>query len=178
MGRCVKIIAAYAEAFWTGSFHISTYYGDKADIRDQGYAHNIFKSSVGSYPALVLLITGSYADTFILLDESSRKAAIFKQLSCMYSCELAVASDPVEYIEKDWCGDEYSSGCFAGILPVGALTTLKEHIYNGSFDGDIQWASTEIAAAHYGYMEGALIAGKSAAHGCLKSLGCFIESSL
>ena len=172
MGRCVKIIVAYdyLQEFWRGSFHISTHYGSTADVRDLGYVHNIFKSKVGPYPALVMLVTGAHAESYMLLSESERRHAVFAQLAHMYDCDISVTSNFVEFVEKDWSGDAYSSGCFAGILPAGVLTTLREHIYNSSFDGDVHWASTEIAVKHYGYMEGALVAGKTAAEGCLSNL--------
>lgn len=95
---------------------------------DLGFMHNIFHGEVGEFPALVGLITGDAALEFERIkDAEERKRLILKQIKDIYSSgapvsEAPVSDDPqlyspLSYSEMAWASDEYSGGCFAGVLP-------------------------------------------------------------
>jgi len=166
--RCVKIILSYPKAFWEEErFNFTDRFGD-VDKTEVGYMHNILKSQLGEYPALIGLITGGYADRFALLSQEERREAVFKQLSTMYGCGMNVASQPVEYWEKNWSEEMYSQGCFSGVFPPRILTTCKENIRAPT--GNVHWAGTETASFYVGYMEGASSSGERAAQEVIDAL--------
>ena len=176
MGKCVKLVLVYNHAFWlTRSAHDNAISHSK--LLDY-FGHNIFSSSAGGLPALVILITGDAAIRYSALDEATRRSAIFKQLTDMYTSvgdeknddDYDVAALPVRYIEKDWSvGEEgrWSGGCFAGLLGVGGLVRCGGSVRVPSHGGRCHWAGTETAHEWCGYMEGAVRAGERAAKECL-----------
>jgi len=157
-GKCVKILVAYTAPFWEAKAPVQS----DVCINDIGFVHNIYLGSIGPYPALVGLITGSAASTFAALPEDERKKAVFTQFSLMYNCDYEQVSKPVEYVEKNWCADNFSAGCFSGILPPGLLTSYGDDIRSVT-GGVIHWAGTETSTVYYGYMEGAILSGERTA---------------
>eukprot|EP01041_Mallomonas_annulata_P008272 gene8272-17021_t len=166
MGKCVKIIVAYAAPFWEENNPIPVV--QRVGINDIGYIHNLYLGAIGKYPALIGLITGSAATTYSALSPEQRKKAIFTQFSIMYHCDISVVSQPLEFSETDWCADSYSAGCFAGIFPPGVLSTYGPDMRSIT-RGVLHWAGTETAAVYYGYMEGAVLSGERTAIEILQS---------
>lgn len=164
-GKCVKIIVAYTHPFWETKAPVQS----EVCINDIGFVHNIYLGSVGPYPALVGLITGSAASTYAALPEAQRKKAVYTQFALMYNCAFDLVSKPVEYVEKNWCVDNFSAGCFSGILPPGLLTSYGEDIRSVTA-GVIHWAGTETSTVYYGYMEGAVLSGERTAVEIMDSL--------
>ena len=180
MGMCVKIIVVYIEAFWE---HQSSCNSElHHSMLSSFYAHNIFSTTVGDCPGLVLLVTGDAAKRLSELDHLTRQDAIFRQLIALYAPadELGQPNNhrngnmsfedyvrhPVQFAEKNWCQDEHSGGCFAGILGPQALTKFGNELrrsencsleLNDSGLQRVYWASTEMATEYYGYMEGVTI---------------------
>jgi len=162
MSRCVKVIVSYPNAFWEGqTYEFSETFGANADKTDVGFIHNLFKGYMGKYPALIGLIGGQYADQFSAMTPEERKEAVFLQFSKMYCADLQLTSSPIEYIEKNWCQEQYSAGCFSGVFPPKVLTSCREEIRSPV--GQIHWAGTETSTCFYGFMEGASESGERAA---------------
>jgi monoamine oxidase len=61
---------------------------------------------------------------------------------------------PQEYIEQDWCVEEYQGGGYHCSTPPGVLTSYGRSLYTPI--GRIHWAGTESADRWLGYMEGAV----------------------
>ena len=112
MARCVKIIIIYDCCFWDNTI-IKVPFNNIDNI---GLVHNIFDSIIDNKPALVCLITGEFADIYSnnknLMD---RKNKVLLQLHEMYKENLLLKQlkedfiiNPLVYIEKDWCSDEFA----------------------------------------------------------------------
>jgi monoamine oxidase len=112
---------------------------------------NLFHSMVNGTPAWVGLITGDVAVEFAKLPESERKALVLNQLG----------ANPEFYYEKIWANEPFSGGCFAGVSPGGF--SIPSPV------GSYHWASTETSTQFYGYMEGAVRAGRRAAQNVRRS---------
>lgn len=162
-GRAVKIILSYRQEFWNTDTH--KFPPVSVDDLTTFLAHNIFPTTVGSNPGLILLLTGAAVEKYTLI--SSEKGAegalqeIFLQLSHLYDCPIGITSNPVECFEKNWALEKHAFGCFAGFYPPNYMTLYGPHIRPAS--QGIFWAATETSSEFYGYVEGALRAGEYAA---------------
>jgi monoamine oxidase len=68
---------------------------------------------------------------------------------------------PVEYLERDWMGEEFSRGCYGAHFTPGVWTAYGEALRSPI--GTIHWAGAECAPVWNGYMEGAVRSGEDAA---------------
>jgi monoamine oxidase len=193
-GACVKVLVPYAEEFWltprTGA-------SGELTLGEIFPVHNMFHSSLGTFPALVGLITGDHARSYLQLSAEDRKAAVLNQIHQLF-CPLSVGSreespalQPITFLEKSWLSEEFSGGCFACLFrphsfcssgpalktPLSYGTTEAEWTHvdprlDGNLPGEtaIEWASTETAPMFCGYMEGAILAGEETAQRILSSL--------
>uniref|UniRef100_A0A8C4TAA0 Amine oxidase n=1 Tax=Erpetoichthys calabaricus TaxID=27687 RepID=A0A8C4TAA0_ERPCA len=71
------------------------------------------------------------------------------------------ALHPVHYEEKDWCGEQYSGGCYTAYFPPGTFCQFSR-VLRQPF-GRLFFAGTETATKWSGYMDGAVQAGERAA---------------
>ena len=96
-----------------------------------------------------------------------RKAAIAEQYATVFQCDEA--RQPIAYYEHNWNADEFSRGCYNGIMPPQAMSDLRPQL-RAPFAG-VHFAGTETAFHWPGYMNGAVEAGERAAHEVLLALG-------
>jgi len=74
----------------------------------------------------------------------------------------------ISYFDKKWADEPYTGGCPAGIVRPGHM---KDYECIRQPNGRIHWAGTETATRWMGHMNGAVQAGKRAAHEVIKHLG-------
>src|SRR5262249_61531590 len=67
----------------------------------------------------------------------------------------------IQYVEKDWTGEEWSRGAPVGLMPPGVLTQYGPALRPPV--GRIHWAGTETAEMWTGYMDGAVRSGERVA---------------
>ena len=163
-GKTIKIIISFDHPFWLCD--------DQKEVSDlameafiNGPIHNLFHSNAGadSKPALVGLITGAAAEACESLSDQELQDSILQQLQVMY--QLAGSKTlltPTTFVAKRWGLEQFSGGCFAGVCPPNGSLVRLGHLLRAP-QGRFHWASTETATKFYGYMEGALLAGKRAA---------------
>jgi len=72
----------------------------------------------------------------------------------------AEAANAIDYIDKDWGTEEFSGGCYSGILLPGQLVEYQAATTLRQPWGRVHWACTEAAEEWFGYMEGALASGE------------------
>jgi monoamine oxidase len=192
-GYCMKIIVIYETPFWLGNNCDGNViiYGTKM-ISDMFPMHNMFHATVGSYPALVGLVTSSTAIIFSKLSEEERRLRVVSQIDELFfqpyndidPSVKSIALSPLAYFEKDWTQEEFSGGCFASSFtpqtfqkygrflrtPLNISKTSDNSNLPNIHHNLIFWASTETSPYYYGYMEGALCAGEIAASEILESL--------
>ena len=79
------------------------------------------------------------------------------------------AAHPIEYMERDWMGEEFSRGCYGAHFTPGVWTAygpaLREPV------GRIHWAGAECSPVWNGYMEGAVRSGEATAADVVALLG-------
>ena len=71
------------------------------------------------------------------------------------------AAKPFDYVEMDWCAEEFSRGCYGGRLGCGVWTQYGRAL--AAPVGRIHWAGAETASRWNGYMDGAIRSGRRAA---------------
>ena len=92
------------------------------------------------------------------LDPGERRKLVLDDLAAYFGPR---AYDAVDYLEQDWCAEEFSGGCYGAFAQPGTLTrfgpALREPI------GPIHFAGTETATRWAGYIDGAAESGERAA---------------
>jgi monoamine oxidase len=154
MGTVWKCYAVYDRPFWR----------DKGlnglAVSDEGYVSVTFDNSAkdGSKGIMMGFVLANQAKDFSLLSENERKKAVLSQFEGFFGKE---ASSPNLYIDKSWAEEEFTRGCYAGVMPTGAWTSLGKHLCEPI--GNIHWAGTETSDVWIGYIDGAVRSGERAA---------------
>jgi monoamine oxidase len=154
MGTVWKCYAVYDRPFWR----------DKGlnglAVSDEGYVSVTFDNSPkdGSKGIMMGFVLANQAKDFSLLSESERKKAILSQFEGFFGKE---ATSPNLYIDKSWAEEEFTRGCYAGVMPTGAWTSLGKHLREPI--GNIHWAGTETSDVWNGYIDGAVRSGERVA---------------
>lgn len=154
MGSVIKCYAIYDEPFWR------TEGLNGLCASDSGYISVTFDNSPadGKQGVLMGFSVGSQAKALQELPPEKRKQEV---LNIFGSFIGARALHPNVYLDHNWAEEEWSRGCFAGIMPAGAWTTVGKVIRTPC--GHIHWAGTETSDVWNGYMEGAVRSGERAA---------------
>ncbi|MEW6272721.1 MAG: flavin monoamine oxidase family protein [Thermodesulfobacteriota bacterium] len=154
MGSVIKCQAIYDAPFWRDG-------GLTGQVTsDTGPVKVTFDNSPpdGTPGVLLGFIEGEEARRWSARPGDERRAAVLDSFARYFG---AAARDARDYVERDWSSDPWTRGCYAGILPPGALTS-----YGRAWRapvGRIFWAGTETAEEWNGYIEGAIRSGERAA---------------
>jgi monoamine oxidase len=161
MGSVIKCMAVYDEPFWredglTGQV-----------VSLLGPAEVIFDNTPpNGSPGLIGFLEGRDARELGGVPEADRREAVLAGFARVFGPR---AGEPVAYFEKDWAGETYSRGCYAGVLGPGAWTgygrALREPVDR------IHWAGTETATRWMGYLDGAIQSGKRVAAEVMRAEG-------
>jgi monoamine oxidase len=162
MGSVIKVHAVYDEPFWRTD-------GLSGQVTsDTGPVRLTFDNSpaTGSSGVIVGFLEADDARRASRLDAHARRSAV---LDCLASYFGERARTPVAYYEKSWMEEEFTRGCYVGIMSPGTWysygPSLREPI------GPIRWAGTETAIVWNGYMDGAIRSGEDAAAALVAELG-------
>ena len=79
------------------------------------------------------------------------------------------ASRPSDVHELDWLAEEWTAGCYAGLMPPGAWSRRGPALRD-SVDR-VHWAGSETSAIRMGYLEGAMRSGERVADKILDGRG-------
>jgi monoamine oxidase len=154
MGTVWKCYAVYDRPFWR----------DKGlnglAASNEGYVSVTFDNSPkdGSKGIMMGFVLANQAKDFSLLSENERKKAVLSQFEGFFGKE---AASPHFYIDKSWAEEEFTRGCYAGVMPTGAWTSLGKHLREPI--GNIHWAGTETSDVWNGYIDGAVRSGERVA---------------
>jgi monoamine oxidase len=161
MGSVIKCIAAYEKPFWRSR-----------GLSGEGFSEVgpltvTFDDSPhdGSQGALIGFILGDAAREWSGADEEARKEAV---LNCWTRLFGAAAARPVAYVDKDWPAEEWSRGCYVGVMPPGVMSQCGAALREPC--GRIHWAGTETANEYAGYLDGAVESGYRASAEVLSRL--------
>jgi monoamine oxidase len=147
MGSVVKCIVSYDRPFWRDN----GYSGEA--ISTQGLVRATFDdcSTDGSHAALVAFVVGDRATELATLAQDERRKLVLAELARLHG---TAAHRPLEYTDKAWPADEWSGGCYVGVMGPSLLTQTATALRTPH--GLIHFAGTETATHHLGYLEGAL----------------------
>jgi monoamine oxidase len=154
MGSVIKCIVIYDQPFWRNDGWSGEMVCDESPLRmcfDATPYH-------GKHGALVGFILGKEAVNWSERGEAARRTAILEQLTEYFG---SASLNPRQYIDKDWCADPWSQGCYVALMPPGIMTRLG-HLLSQPL-GRVHWAGTESATTWNGYIDGALESGERAA---------------
>ncbi len=162
MGAVIKVHVFYSRPFWRAdglSGHVTS---------DQGLLRLTFDQT---HPdsrdgALVGFIDSHLAFAAAKMTAADRRAAVISDLVRLFGER---AGDPVAYYERSWLEEEWSRGCYTGMMTPGTWSALGPALREPV--GLIHWAGTETAVIWNGYMDGAIRSGEDAAAAVLAGLG-------
>jgi len=154
MGSVVKVHLVYERPFWREaglSGHVTA---------DSGFVQITFDQS---HPDRAEGLLVGFIDSHLgrkasLMTETERRATVLDDLVRLFGDE---ARNPIGYYERSWIDEEWSRGCYVGMLSPGTWSTLG-HALRAPI-GPIHWAGTETAVIWNGYMDGAIRSGEDAA---------------
>jgi monoamine oxidase len=160
-GRAIKAMAAYETPFWReeGLSGSATSVGSPVSM--------VFDNTPpsGAPGVLVSFFEASSADVAGAMPEAERRELVIGNLTRLFGER---ASRPIEYIDRCWANEEFSSGCYGAFMPPGAWTRWGEALSEPV--GPIHWAGAETATRWTGYMDGAISSGRRAAAEVVASL--------
>ncbi|HEY8517632.1 MAG TPA: flavin monoamine oxidase family protein [Candidatus Binatia bacterium] len=154
MGSVIKCQAIYDAPFWRDR-------GLTGQVTsDTGPVKVTFDNSPrdGSFGVLLGFIEGEEARRWGARPAQERRAAVLESFARYFG---DAARDARGYVDRDWSTDPWTRGCYAGMLPPGALTSFGD-AWRAPV-GRIFWAGTETAEEWNGYIEGAIRSGERAA---------------
>ena len=158
MGSAIKISLVYPTPFWRDaglSGHM---------VADRGLVQLTFDQTHPDRDegVLVAFIDSAAARIASRLSPEERRARTLDDLAHFFGEQ---ARHPIALYEKAWLDDEWSRGCYVGVMSPGTWSTLGEALRTPV--GPIHWAGTETATVWNGYMDGALHSGYDAADAIL-----------
>lgn len=155
MGIAGKCFMIYPKPFWRESG-----FSGQAVADANSPFQTLFDCSpaAGKYGILMGFTIGNRAKAYFSKEESDRKSEMLKILNTYFGTS---ASQPIRYIDFSMCDEEWSRGCYAGLMPTGAWTGFQD-AYRKAED-PYYFAGTEAATRWHGYIEGAVLAGENAA---------------
>lgn len=153
-GTVAKCFAAYPTPFWRDSG-----WNGQA-ISDRGPVKVTFDVSPPDAEVGILLgfVEGGEARRWQRLSKQQRQEQV---LDCFTRYFGEQASDPTDYVEKDWSAEEFTRGCYGAHFAPGVWTSYGSILRDPT--GSIHWAGAEYAVEWNGYMEGAIRSGRTAA---------------
>lgn len=161
MGRCAKVLIAYASPWWRQQGLSGIAIGDQptlelcADSSDP-------RTQAG---VLAAFVVGHRHDRWSGLDAAGRRQAVLDDLVAFFGPQAAT---PLAYREQDWTQEPFVGGAYAAWMPPGLWSSAGEALRRPH--GRVHWAGTEAATRWAGFYEGALRSGEAAAAALLRQL--------
>lgn len=166
MGSAIKVTLVYDTPFWRE-------HGLSGQMTaDSGLAQLTFDQTHPDRTegVLVAFIDSAAARIAVRMTAEERLGAVLDDLARVFG---EAAREPIATYEKAWLDDEWSRGCYVGIMSPGTWSTLGPALREPV--GPIHWAGTETATAWNGYMDGAIRSGETAAAAVIAELGVSAE---
>lgn len=154
MGSVWKCYAIYETPFWRNQG-----LNGLAATPDGPITVTFDTSPKNGRPGILMgFVLGNQAKAFSGLAEADRKAAALGSLVTFFGSE---ALKPLRYLDHSFMNEEWSQGCYAGIMGPGSWTSLGPALRKPV--GRIHWAGTETADIWNGYIDGAVRSGERVA---------------
>lgn len=154
MGRCAKVLIAYASPWWRlrglsgiaiGDLPTLELCADSTDPR-------------GEAGVLATFVVGHRHVAWSALNEEGRRQAVLNDLVAWFGPE---AASPLAYLEQDWPREPFVGGAYAAWMPPGLWSAAGDALRRPH--GRVHWAGTETAQRWAGFFDGAVRSGEEAA---------------
>lgn len=161
MGRCAKVLIAYASPWWREQGLCGVAIGDRptlelcADSSDPR----------GAAGVLAAFVAGHRHGTWSGLDPAGRRQAVLNDLVAYFGPQAAT---PLAYIEQDWTLEPFVGGAYAAWMPPGLWSAAGDALRRPH--GRVHWAGTEAATRWAGFFDGAVSSGEQAAEQVRRAL--------
>jgi len=162
MGRCAKVLIAYASPWWREQGLGGIAIGDRptlelcADSSDPR----------GAAGVLAAFVAGHRHGAWSALDAAGRRQAVLDDLVAYFGPRAAT---PLAYVEQDWTREPFVGGAYAAWMPPGLWCAAGEALRRPH--GRVHWAGTETASRWAGFFDGAVRSGERAAGQVRRALG-------
>lgn len=161
MGTVIKVQCLYERPFWRDAGYSGQVTSDEGAVRI-----TFDNSPADGTPGILMgFIEGDEGRIWGRRTSAERKAEV---LACFTRYFGEQAAHPYAYEELNWADEEYSRGCYAGVMVPGAWLAYGEALRQPI--GRLHWAGTETATLWNGYMDGAIQSGLRAAQEILAAL--------
>ncbi|WP_332368838.1 flavin monoamine oxidase family protein [Spirosoma telluris] len=154
MGSVWKCYAIYPKPFWREQGL------NGLAATPDGHVTVTFDTSPkdGRQGILMGFVLGNQAKEFSGLSDSDRKLSALHSFATFFGQE---ALSPIHYLDHSFMDEEWSRGCYAGLMGPGVWTTLGSSLRKPV--GRIHWAGTETSDIWNGYIDGAVRSGERVA---------------
>ena len=120
----------------------------------------------GGGPGVLLgFFEGAHARAAAALSAAERRRVAIDDLTAYFGPR---AAKPVAYLERDWCAEDWSLGCYGAYATPGTLSRFGPALRAPV--GPLHHAGTETATRWTGYLDGAVESGQRAAAEVLAAL--------
>ena len=154
MGTVIKVQCFYKQPFWRSQGYTGQVTSDEGAVRI-----TFDNSPESGTPGILMgFIEGDEGRIWGRKTREERQAEV---VACFTRYFGEQAAQPFAYEEMNWADEEYSRGCYAGVMVPGTWLAYGEALRQPI--GPLHWAGTETATAWNGYMDGAIQSGERAA---------------
>jgi putrescine oxidase len=157
-GSVTKILTVYDEPFWRAD-------GLSAEgAAPYSFVRELYDNSPpsGSVGVLCTFLAGEVAEAAGRMTPQARRDAVLEGMAKFVGPHALRAKD---YIETDWCAEEWTRGAYGATFGVGGLTRFGPDLRRPV--GAIDWACSDIAGVGNMHMEGGIRSGEAAAKAIL-----------
>jgi monoamine oxidase len=150
MGAAMKCYCIYPTPFWRELGLSGQIVSDEFPVKvtfDVGHSD----SDKG---IMLVFVEGNDARNFIDVEPEKRKKMILERLVKVFGEK---AANPLEYTDKCWTGEEYSRGCYTGLMAPNTMTQFGQYLRTPFMH--LHFAGTETATRWNGYLDGAISSG-------------------
>lgn len=162
MGTVIKCYAIYDKPFWR---ELGL---NGLVVTDEAYMlQTVFDNSPadGSRGILTGFSLANRARKILELPSEKRQELVVRDLVKLFGEK---AAKPIKYLDKSWADEEFTRGCYTGLMSPGTITGFRNALREPC--GHIHWAGTETATVWNGYIDGAIRSGERAAREVLRLL--------
>lgn len=154
MGSVIKFWVAYRRPFWRDQGLNGYTFSDRSSM-----SLTFDATPDGAGVGLMAgFFEGQNAVEWSEKGVEARKAFVISEIARLYGPEGANA---IDYVDNDWPAEQWSRGCYAGNATPGTLSIFGQAL--SAPVGRIHWSGSETSPVYYGYIDGAVRAGKRAA---------------
>ena len=161
MGSAIKFWVAYDRPFWRERGLNGYAFSDQSPVK-----LSLDATPEGAKVGLLTgFIEGAAAVEWGPKGAAARRALVLTELGHLYGPE---GGQPIDYVDNDWCSEEWARGGSVGVPTPGTLSLFGSALR--ARVGRIHWAGAETSPRWTGHIDGAIRAGERAARDAFSSL--------